>query len=267
MFCLHDRSRQQGLLLTSVLVLSVFLASGVIPAQITSSSREGSTVSRAYVDYLQALGLASDGSKPEALRLLADSLRLQPQDNPASSLVFELLTEQRANTPLKLHGHTGTITYAGYSSDGTKILTASADHTARLWDARTGSQLTPPLQHDDAVISAAFSPDGKHVATGSSESEVRIWDAVSGKRITDSLEVHGSVLCVSFSHDGKMIAAGTDDGKLRTWNAVTGQPLSPVVLYHEEVYGVSFSRDGSRLLVATGDNKPISWTLARAHIC
>jgi hypothetical protein len=80
MFCLHDRSRQQGLLPTSVLILSVFLTSGVIPAQVTFSSSEGSTVSRAYVDYLQALGLANDGSKPEALRLLADSLRLQPQE-------------------------------------------------------------------------------------------------------------------------------------------------------------------------------------------
>lgn len=255
MFCLHDRSRKQGLLSTSVWILSAFLTSGVIQAQIAPGSREGSTVSRAYVDYLQALELAIDGSKPEALRLLADSLRLQPQDNPASSLIFELLTEQRANTPLKLHGHTGTITSAAYSSDGTKILTASEDHTARLWDARTGSQLTPPLQHEDAVISAAFSPDGKRVVTGSSESEVRVWDAVSGKPITDTMDVHGSVLCVSFSHDGKMIAAGTDDGKLRTWNAATGQPLSPVVLFHEEVYGVSFNRDGSRLLVATGDNK------------
>jgi WD40 repeat protein len=255
MFCHDDRPRQRGVITTSVLIISMFLTSGVAPAQTTSSGREKSTVSRAYVEYLQAMGLANDGSKPEALSLLADSLRLQPEDNPASALIFELLTEQRANTPLKLHGHTGTITYAGYSSDGTKILTASEDHTARLWDARTGMQLTTPLQHDDAVISAAFSPDGKHVVTGSSESEVRIWDAVSGKPITDSLEVHGSVLCVSFSHDGKMIAAGTDDGKLRTWNALTGQPLSPVVLYHEEVYGISFNREDSQLLVATGDNK------------
>jgi WD40 repeat protein len=243
------------LLPTFALTLSVFLVNGVALAQTLSGSREGSTVSRAYVDYLQAVGLASEGSKPEALRLLAHSLRLRPQDNPASALVFELLTEQRANTPLKLEGHTEKITYAGYSSDGTKILTASADHTARLWDARTGSQLTAPLQHDDEVISAAFSPDGKKVVTGSSESEVRIWDAVSGTPITDPLEVHGSVLCVSFSHDGRMIAAGTDDGKLRTWDAVTGQPLSPVVLYHEEVYGLSFSDDDSQLLVATGDNK------------
>jgi WD40 repeat protein len=254
MFSLHDRP-QQGRLLPFLVALSLFPASSVISARTISNSREASTVSRAYVEYLQALGLASDGSKPEALRLLADSLRLQPQDNPASALIFELLTEQRANTPLKLQGHTETITFAGYSSDGTKILTASADHTARLWDARTGSQLTPPLQHDDEVISAAFSADGKKVVTGSSESEVRIWDALSGRQITGPLEVPGSVLCVSFSHDRRMIAAGTDDGKLRSWDAVTGQPLSPVVLYHEEVYGVSFSHDDSQLLVATGDNK------------
>ncbi len=255
MFCFHDRPRQRGVLQTCVLTLSLFLASGVISAQTISNSREGSPAGRAYVDYLQALGLANDGSKPEALRLLADSLRLQPQDNPASALIFELLTEHRANTPLQLQGHTETIIFAGYSSDGTKILTASADHTARLWDARTGSQLTPPLQHDDEVISAAFSADGKKVVTGSSESEVRIWDALSGRQITGPLEVPGSVLCVSFSHDGRMIAAGTDDGKLRSWDAVTGQPLSPVVLYHEEVYGISFSHDDSQLLVATGDNK------------
>src|SRR5258706_16295522 len=43
----------------------------------------------AYVDFLTAEILAADGSKPEALRRLAESLRLQPQGNPASDLVFE----------------------------------------------------------------------------------------------------------------------------------------------------------------------------------
>lgn len=254
MHCLNDWSRSRGLLSTlGLMILS--LASGILVAQTVPGNQEGPMVSRAYVEYLQALGLAKDGSKPEALMLLKDSIHLQPQNNPASALAFELLTEQRANTPLMLYGHTGTIRAAEYSSDGTKILTASTDHTARLWDARTGSQLTPPLQHEDAVLAAAFSPDGKHVVTGTEESQVRIWDAVSGKPVTAFLEIHGSVLCVGFSPDGRIIAAGTDDGKLRTWNAATGQPLSPVILYHEEVYGLSFSGDGSRLLVATGDGK------------
>ncbi len=252
MFSFYTQLRLQVVLAASVLILS--LANG-LAAQTISSKKDVPTVSRAYVDYLQALGMAKEGSSPEALRLLADSVRLQPENNPASALIFELLIEQRANTPLRLRGHTGKILYAGYSNDGSKIVTASDDHTARIWDARTGSPLTPPLQHDETVMSAAFSGDAKRLVTGSSEGHIRVWDAVSGKPLTAPLELHGSVLSVSFSHDGKLIAAGTDDGKLLTWDAVTGHPLSTVVSYHEEVYSVSFNNDGTQLLSASGDGR------------
>jgi hypothetical protein len=47
---------------------------------------------QAHLDFLLALNLAQEGSKPEALRVLAESLRLKPRGNPASALVFELLT-------------------------------------------------------------------------------------------------------------------------------------------------------------------------------
>ena len=59
---------------------------------------------QAYVDYLKALNLAEQGSKPEALQILADSLRLQRAGNPAASIAFELLTELRTNSCLELRG-------------------------------------------------------------------------------------------------------------------------------------------------------------------
>src|SRR5271170_4758193 len=203
--------------LTRVTSAQVSAGTSVPPASVFQPVA-GLPASRAYVDYLQAFALANEGSKPEALHLLAESLRLQPGQNPASALAFELLMEERADTPLKLLGHTGEITAVSYNLDGTKILTASADHTARIWDARTGAQLTAPLEHGAAVESAAFSPDSKRVITGSADSKVRIWDALSGKLTSGPLSLNGAVVCVSFSPDGKMIAAGTDDGKLRTWN-------------------------------------------------
>ena len=37
--------------------------------------------------------------------------------------------------------HTGGINAASYSPDGSQILTGSEDNTARVWDAKTGTEL------------------------------------------------------------------------------------------------------------------------------
>jgi WD40 repeat protein len=59
---------------------------------------------------------------------------------------------------------------AAFSADGKRIVTGSADDTARLWDGETGKPIgEPPKGHDGAVWSAAFSPDGKRIVTASSD--------------------------------------------------------------------------------------------------
>src|SRR3984957_11729472 len=265
MFSLYNRSRCQGLLPAYALMLSLYLANGSLVAQTISSSKEGSTAlvgaaktstvtTDSYVDYLKAFELAETGSKSAAFQLLAESLRLQPHNLEASRLAFRLLTEQRATSALRLQGHTGVMTSASYSPDGTKILTTSTDQTARVWDSHTGLQLIPSLIHDDEVVTGVFSRDGKKIATGTDGGKIAIWDANTGKRLISSIELTGSAWSVSFSPDGKIIAAASEAGKARTWDAATGKPLSPLIEYHESAYRVSFSNDGSLILIANGDN-------------
>jgi WD40 repeat protein len=265
MFSLYNRSRHQAMLQASVLIFSLSLTSGSLVAQTISGSKEGSTVpigvakgstagSDSYIDYLKAFEFAETGSKSAAFQLLAASLRQQPDNLAASRLAFRLLTEQRANTALRLQGHTGVMTSASYSPDGTRILTTSTDHTARVWDSRTGLQLIPSLDHDDEVVTGVFSRDGRKIATGTDGGKITIWDASTGKRLVSSMELFGSAWSVSFSPDGKIIAAVSEAGKARTWDAATGKPLSPLIEYHEAAYQISFSSDGKLILIANGDN-------------
>src|SRR5258708_3638665 len=207
----------------------------------------------AHLDFLHALNLAQEGSKPESLRVLAESLRLKPEGNPASALVFELLTELRTNSRLLLRGHKDAILYASYSSDGSKIVTASADHTARIWDARTGSQLTSPLQHGDDVLMAEFSPDGAFVVTGSEDHTARVWDVHTGSSIGVPMQATHAIRYVKFSPDGRLIATGADDGKAQIWDATTGLPVAPPIRYHGSVFCINFSPDGSRVVTGTAD--------------
>ena len=88
-------------------------------------------------------------------------------------------------------GHEAAVTSAAFSPDGKRIVTASEDKTARIWDAATGKPIGEPLKgHEDAVMSAAFSPDGKRIVTASDDKTARIWDAATGKPIGEPLKGH-----------------------------------------------------------------------------
>ncbi len=64
---------------------------------------------------------------------------------------------------------------AVFSPDGTRVVTASWDKTARVWDAVTGKSLSRPFEHQDRVWSAAFSPDGTRVVTASWDRTAQVW--------------------------------------------------------------------------------------------
>jgi WD40 repeat protein len=59
-----------------------------------------------------------------------------------------------------------------FSPDGQRILTASSDQTARVWDL-SGKELATLRGHTAGVRSAVFSPDGQRILTASSDGTAR----------------------------------------------------------------------------------------------
>jgi WD40 repeat protein len=81
---------------------------------------------------------------------------------------------------------------AQFSPDGQRVVTASYDKTARLWDAATGKPIGEPMKHEGAVNSAQFSLDSQRVVTVSDDDTARLWDAATGKAIGQPMK-HGKV--------------------------------------------------------------------------
>ena len=75
-----------------------------------------------------------------------------------------------------MRGHADAVQSAAFSPDGSRIVTASWDATARVWDAATGEEIFVLYGHNHNVLSASFSPDGSRIVTASADHTARIWD-------------------------------------------------------------------------------------------
>jgi WD40 repeat protein len=141
------------------------------------------------------------------------------------------------------------------------VVTASADYSARVWDAETGKPLTGPLRHGAGVAFASFSRDSRRVITGSRQGTARVWDAATGAPVTPLLKHGRGLIRVAFSPDGRRVATGGGTYDARLWDAATGEALGPPLRHRGWVYHVAFSPDGRRLATASHDGTARVWNL------
>jgi uncharacterized protein (TIGR03067 family) len=155
--------------------------------------------------------------------------------------------------------HQGPVEAASFSLDGRRVVTASADYSARVWDAETGAALTGPLRHGAGVAAVSFSPDGRRVVTGSRQGTARVWDAATGTPVTPLLNHGRGQIRVAFSPDGRRVATGGGTYDARLWDAATGEALGPPLRHRGWVYHLAFSPDGRRLATACRDGAARVW--------
>lgn len=94
----------------------------------------------------------------------------------------QLARAAHASAMLAQLPHESVVTFSAINSDGTKIVTASGDKTARVWDLARGKELIK-FTLESEVETAAFNPDSTKVVSISKDFSVRVWDTTSGKEL------------------------------------------------------------------------------------
>jgi WD40 repeat protein len=151
-----------------------------------------------------------------------------------------------------LLGHTGGINGIAFSPDGTRLVTASSDLSARTWDAKTGA---PIARHEigKLVNGAAWSPDGTRVVLAADDPAVQVWSP-DDDRVVKLVGHHLAVYAVAWAAAGDRIVSCGEDGEILVWDAKSASLARKLGERAEKACrATAFSIDGKRVAVGSID--------------
>jgi serine/threonine protein kinase len=167
-------------------------------------------------------------------------------------------------------GHKGAVGAIAVARDGTVALSAGSDNTARLWDIKTGAEISRVV-HPSVVLDAALTSDGRFALTCTkgiprTNGTVRVWDMRTRKSVFGDLEhAHaGAIRAVALFRDGRALSGGRD-GRVVLWNLKTGRRLRMIGQQKGSIHphAVAFFPYGARAATAGEDGLVHIWNLGQ----
>jgi WD40 repeat protein len=150
------------------------------------------------------------------------------------------------------------VAQVSFSPDGTRIVTASLDGTARVWKLETGAPLATLAGHRGPVTAAEFTDDSD-VVTGGEDGTVRLWYVLAEPELQVLAQLPGPVTRAAFLSPGR-IEAVTRDGRGHVFDLAGHQlavraatPVRPAV----SVLGATATRSGSTVLIREPGGKTV----------
>jgi len=212
---------------------------------------------------LAAIAVDQLGSAPDLSLLLAmQAVKAEPTREAIDALNRSQSTLREEKV---LRGHSDKVIKVVFSPDGGLIASASQDHTARIWSAKTGQLLQTLSAGEHEVYSVSFNHDGTQLVTESGQ-VLQLWDVKSGHPL-DSIPIAGW-LVAAIVHPKEQVIATAEldapnytDSTVRIWKIENGKVNRKVK--HWQVPGVvkdlAFSISGSALATASSDHVVRVW--------
>lgn len=148
-----------------------------------------------------------------------------------------------------------------FSSDGSKLVTASNDSTTRVWNVNTGQQIAS-CKHKDAILQSKFNSDGTEVLAMSYK-HVALWN-VQDNSLQTNITCKYGFTSASYSYDCKRILTSEDGGDVKIWDKRNGKELvcfkhRGASWYYGYVSSAQYFNNDKNVLTASSDGSVRIW--------
>jgi WD40 repeat protein len=165
--------------------------------------------------------------------------------------------------------HADGVVYAEFNRDGSRVVTASEDGTARVWEVPTARQLLV-LDNRFGVTEARFSSDGSRIVTACEHnSTARVWDAQTGEPLTPPLKHPWKLTRAQFVGDGREILSRRASKKER--ESMLWELPNETMRFEEltelakVLSGQRTDARGAMVLQTVSEDEVINWHLREAE--
>ncbi|KAK4537191.1 hypothetical protein CDCA_CDCA11G3216 [Cyanidium caldarium] len=168
-------------------------------------------------------------------------------------------------------GHSGAVWSCDVFWDSTRLLTGSADNTARLWDVESGHELYR-WSLRAPVRSVGVAPGCRLLHLASSklmgqDSNIYLYALNTGGEWTQQQPEPVRVLCghtatitaVQWYNTAEFIVSASEDGTVRKWNVETGQEMECVKRHRKPAMDLKFSKDCQLFMTGASDSTAVLW--------
>ncbi|XP_016311007.1 apoptotic protease-activating factor 1-like [Sinocyclocheilus anshuiensis] len=159
---------------------------------------------------------------------------------------------------LVMHPHQGSVYYACFSKDGSKIASCGANKALRVFKTTSGEKLLELQAHDEDVLCCSFSPDDRYIATCSSDRKVKLWSVERGTLIREFGEEHEEQInhC-QFTNTGRRVLLATCSNdkftNTKLWNPNKPTSQNTMFGHMEPVNHCCFSPNDAYLATSSSD--------------
>ena len=161
-----------------------------------------------------------------------------------------------ASELLLQHGHSDRITAVAFSSDGSRMISASMDSTIRVWRTSDRVLLRTLPAHLIGVTALSLSPDATWLASGDGSGRVLLWSMVDFiPRRAAGPPVHDRGLAkIAFLPDSCNFASLDLGGKVVLWKA-RAKSIEPTILAPDAT-AIASGEDGVAVAARWGEETP-----------